>query len=234
MILPNLADGRILKRYKRFLADVALDDGTVITAHCANTGSMESCWKPGAPVQVSDSRNPKRKLRWSLERIDMGGGWIGVNTMRVNGVIGEGIETGRIPMLAGYRSMRREPVYQATGMPRSRFDFALAGGAASAECLVEVKNATLLLDGVIQFPDAVTIRGLKHLDLLEIARIEGFRACLVFALNRPETTEFQAAETIDPAYAARLSEVARAGVEVIIARLAHLEDRIEVQDAWRW
>lgn len=232
MLLPNLVSGRILRRYKRFLADVSLADGTVVTAHCPNTGSMESCWKPGAPVELSVSDNPRRKLRWTLERVDMGGGWVGVNTARVNAVVAEGIESGRLPMLGGYRSMRREPAFAPAGMPRSRFDLALGG--TGAECLVEIKNATLLRDGEIRFPDTVTSRGLKHLELLERALHMGHRACLVFALNRPESTRFRPAAETDPAYAACLEKVARSGVEVIVARLVHLPAAIEVADAWPW
>ena len=105
MELPPLTNGRILKRYKRFLADIELPDGSQVTAHCPNTGSMLGCWAPDAPVQISHSDNPKRKLAWTLERVDMGNGWIGVHTGRTNGVVEEAIRAGAVPLLGGYASV---------------------------------------------------------------------------------------------------------------------------------
>jgi sugar fermentation stimulation protein A len=233
VILPPLVTGRIVNRYKRFLADVELESGRLVTAHCANTGSMRGCWEPGAPVQLSHSDDPRRKLNWTLERVDMGGGWIGVNTARVNAIVAEGIRANRLPMLAGYRSIRREPSFTVTGMPRSRFDLALEDGDR-APCMVEIKNATLLRHGVIQFPDSVTRRGLKHLELLAAALDLGVRSCMVFALNRSESRVFNPAFDIDPDYSRRLIEVAASGVEVIIVRLEHLDQRIEAVEAWAW
>lgn len=226
MLLPPLLDGVIHRRYKRFLADVELADGRLVTAHCANTGSMEGCWAPGAPVQLSESDNPRRKLRFTLERVDMGAGWVGVNTLRVNAIVAEGIAAGRIGALSGYREIRREPRAGVDGDARSRFDLALLGDGP--RCLVEIKNATLLRDGVIQFPDAVTSRGRKHLALLEVVRRRGERACLVFAINRPESDRFAPATAIDPDYADSLYRVREAGVEVHLAWLRHLPQAIEV------
>ncbi len=235
MKLPPLTGGRILRRYKRFLADVELSDGTTITAHCANTGSMQSCWAPGVAVELSYSDNPKRKLPWTLERIDMGGGWIGINTSRVNAIILEGIRNHCIEVLDGYGEIRREPVFNVDGFPKSRFDLYLADSEHErADAYVEIKNATLLRDGKIQFPDAVTERGRKHLDLLEVAVQQGFEAFLVFAINRPETTCFQVAADIDPAYANRLASVVGRGVKVILARLVHSTDGIEVGSSVLW
>ena len=133
MQLPPLTNGAILRRYKRFLADVELEDGTLVTAHCPNTGAMTSCWEPGAPIQLSHSDNPRRKLAWTLERVDMGQGWIGVNTMRTNPVIAEAIESGVIPSLAGYGVLRREERLEPSKHPRSRVDIHLSeGGQADA------------------------------------------------------------------------------------------------------
>lgn len=233
MLLPPLVHGRILRRYKRFLADVELNGGEVVTAHVPNTGTMESCWAPGVPVELSVSDNTRRKLPYTLERVDMGTGWIGVNTVRVNAVVAEGIAAGRIAPLNGYTEIRREPVFQNDLAPRSRFDLRLSGDGRPV-CVVEIKNATLYRDGVVQFPDAVTVRGRKHLDLLARALESGYRACLVFAINRSESGSFRPAAEIDPAYADRLTEVARIGVEVILVRIVHRPQAIDAVQGRRW
>ena len=225
MELPPLVNGWILDRYKRFFADVELEDGRRVTAHVPNTGRMTGCWSPGAPVQLSHSDNPRRKLEWTLERVDMGAGWIGVNTHRVNAVVAEGIAAGEVPALAGYGTLKREVTPRA--LPgSSRLDLLLDDGPAEIT-YVEVKNVTLLLGDALCFPDAVTQRGRKH--LFELARLRemGYRAVILFALNRPEGTFFRAADEIDPRYAAALQEVADKGVEVIALRLRHTPTGIE-------
>ncbi len=232
MQLPPLTNGRILRRYKRFLADVELGDGSLVTAHCPNTGSMKGCWEEGAAVQLSHSDNPKRKLPWTLERVDMGAGWIGVNTGLVNAVMTEGIELGRIPGLTGYRRLRREVTIELDGHPRSRLDIGLYDGPG-ADALVEVKNVTLLDGSCLRFPDAVSERGRKHLDLLRALKHGGRRAVMLYAMNRPEGECFAPARDIDPAYAERLTEVAAAGVEVLAVRLRHLEQSIETGELLR-
>ncbi len=225
MELPPLVNGWILDRYKRFFADVELEDGRRVTAHVPNTGRMTGCWAPGAPVQLSHSDNPRRKLEWTLERVDMGGGWIGVNTHRVNAVVAEGIATGAVPALSGYASLRREVTPEA--LPgSSRLDLMLDDGPAE-RAYVEVKNVTLLLGDALCFPDAVTVRGRKHLYELARLRALGFRAVILFALNRPEGSFFRAAEEVDPGYAGALREVAGEGVEVIALRLRHTPTAIE-------
>ena len=128
MQLPKLTPGRILRRYKRFLADVELANGELVTAHCPNTGSMRSCWQPGVPVELSHSSDPKRKIAWTLARVDMGSGWVGVHTGRTNPVMAEGIAEGRIPPLAGYDELRREVRFELEGHPRSRLDLQLLNG----------------------------------------------------------------------------------------------------------
>jgi sugar fermentation stimulation protein A len=220
MQLPRLVDGRILRRYKRFLADVELADGSSVTAHCPNTGSMLGCWAPGARVQLSRSGNPKRKLAWTLERVDMGGGWIGVNTGIVNAIVAEGVAQGRIPALAGYARLRREVPFEVPGLPRGRLDLGLYDGSG-ADTLVEVKNVTLWDAPCLRFPDAVSERGRKHLDLLLAATRQGLRGVILFALNRPEGECFAPARRVDPAYAERLEQVAEAGVEVLAVRMVH-------------
>ena len=225
--LPAMTDGTILRRYKRFLADVRLGDGRTVTAHCPNTGSMRSCWAPGAPAQLSFSDNPRRKLAWTLERVDMGQGWVGVNTARVNRIVGAAITGGHIPELAGYRLVRPEPPFAVPGFPRSRFDFLLTDGPRR-DAYVEVKNTTLLLDDTISFPDAVTERGRKHLDLLARATASGNRGVIVFALNRPEGKFFEPAWSIDPGYGAALRRAHARGVEILVVRLKHLEDGVAI------
>ena len=219
MQLPPLTPGHILRRYKRFLADVLLDDGREVTAHCPNTGSMRTCWEPGARVELSYSSDPRRKLAWTLERVDMGRGWIGVHTGRTNPAIAEALEQGRIPALAGYRTLRREVPFHASGLA-GRLDLGLSDGV-ERDALVEVKNVTLLDGDRLRFPDAVTERGRKHLELLAAACAAGLRGVIVFALNRPEGAVFSPAATVDPQYAQCLRQVTAAGVEAIAVRIAH-------------
>lgn len=229
MQLPPLFDGKIIRRYKRFLADVELDDGRMVTAHCPNTGSMRGCWEAGAPVQLSHSDNPRRKLAWTLERVDMGQGWIGVHTGRTNPVVGEALRAGGIASLAGYTEVRGEAACQLPGLPRSRLDFHLSDGPA-ADVWVEVKNVTLWDGGErLLFPDAVTERGLKHLELLAAVCARGARGMMIFALNRPEGNSFAPASAIDPAYASTLRRVVReVGVEVIALRIQHLPQALRL------
>jgi sugar fermentation stimulation protein A len=224
MQLPPLTRGRILSRYKRFFADVALDDGSVITAHCPNTGRMTGCWQPDAPAEISFSDNPKRKLPWTLERVDMGQGWVGVNTARTNAVVAESLEAGWIPPLAGYPQIRREVKFDIPGHNgSSRLDFMLAG-AEQPDVLIEVKNVTLWEAGCLRFPDAVSVRARKHLDGLLWAVEQGMRGVILFALNRSEGECFAPADGIDPLYARRLAEVIERGVEAYALRINHTDD----------
>jgi sugar fermentation stimulation protein A len=230
--LPPLTDGRILRRYKRFLADVELADGSQVTAHVPNTGTMATCWEPGAAVQLSHSDNPRRKLSWTLERVAMGAGWVGVHTGRTNPVMAEAIAAGKIPRLSGYRELRREVPYAPHGQRGGRIDIGLYGGAGP-EALVEVKNVTLLDGALVCFPDAVSLRGRKHLDLLRVAVEEGRRGIILFAVNRPEGERFAPAWAIDPVYARRLLEVVDAGVEALAVRIRHTCDGMEAGECVR-
>jgi len=227
LLLPTLIDGRILRRYKRFLAEVELADGSLVTAHVPNTGRMSSCWSPGAPAQLSSSDNPRRKLAWTLERVDMGAGWVGVHTGRTNAVMAEGIVEGRIASLAGYRELRREVELAPIGHPKGRLDIALTKGPAP-DVLIEVKNVTLLDGNWLRFPDAVSERGRKHLGLLQAAVEQGNRGVMLYAVNRPEGECFVPAWAIDTAYAGRLAAAAQAGVEVLAVRIRHTETQLEV------
>lgn len=226
MELPPLTDAFILKRYKRFLADVELADGSVVTAHCPNTGKMTGCWQPGARAQLSHSNDPRRKLPWTLERVDMGAGWIGVNTHRVNGVVDEAIAQGRIEQLSGYRQQKRE-VTVVRGAEKSRLDLVLGEGP-QADAYLEIKNVTLLLDSCLAFPDAVSERARKHLKLLTLLAAEGKRAVMVFAMNRPEGTCFSPADSVDPEYGAALRKAQLAGVEILALRMEHTPTGIVV------
>ncbi len=230
MILPPLTNGHILRRYKRFLADVELASGERVTAHCPNTGRMTGCWREGAPVQLSHSDNPRRKLPWTLERVDMGSGWVGVNTARVNDVVAEALEQQRIASLAGYRILRREPRLDLPGCPGSRLDIILEQGTA-ADVFVEVKSVTLWDGERLRFPDAPSERGRKHLQLLQQLPELGHRAVILYAVNRPEGAVFSPAETIDPDYARLLRQAQNAGVEVMAFRIEHGEESLELNPA---
>jgi sugar fermentation stimulation protein A len=227
MRLPALTTGRLLRRYKRFLADVELPDGQIVTAHCANTGSMRSCLAEGAPVQLSHHDNPRRKLKWSLERIDMGSGWIGVNTGLVNSVIAEAFEAGQIEQLPAGLPAHREVKIERPGLETSRLDFRIAGESGQS-VYIEVKNVTLFEDGFLQFPDAVSIRASRHLNLLRKLAEEGNRSIILFAINRPEGSCFRPAAQIDPDYARTLNQAVKHGVELLPVRLIHRQQDIVV------
>ena len=229
MKLPALANGRILKRYKRFLADVELDNGELVVAHVPNTGRMTGCWKPGAPVQLSHSDNPRRKLAWTLERVDMGNGWVGVNTQRTNPVVEEALVRNRVSLLDGYGRIEREKVPPLEGR-RSRLDLFLSRGR-DADAWIEVKNVTLLEGDCLAFPDAVSVRGSKHLRDLQLLVAKGYRAVILYALNRPEGGCFHPAAHVDPGYARLLREVVTAGVEVLALRLRHTDREIVVAES---
>jgi len=212
MIFPEkLISGKIIKRYKRFLADIELESGEVITAHTANTGAMTTCWEPGWEVLLSYHDNPKRKLKYSLEMTHNGNTWIGVNTSLPNKLGREGIEKGIISELAGYDMIRPEVT-----IGESRIDLLLEKSSSDEKCYVEIKNVTLLGENrVALFPDAVTTRGLKHLnELIKIVE-NGDRAVMLYIIQREDVDQFSPAGLIDPEYAATLEQAALSGVEVL-------------------
>lgn len=211
MKLPYpLTPGLLLRRYKRFLADVELADGTVVTAHCANSGSMLGCAAPGSPVLLSRSDNPARKLPHTWELVHADGCWIGINTSLPNRLAREGIEQGIVTELQGYERIRQEVCY---GAERSRIDLLLEEPGL---CYVEVKNVTLVMeDGVARFPDATTIRGQKHLrELMSMVEC-GARAVNFFVVQHGNATAVAPADSIDPAYGRLLRQAAMAGVELL-------------------
>ncbi|MBM3556204.1 MAG: DNA/RNA nuclease SfsA [Alphaproteobacteria bacterium] len=212
MILEGLAPARLLRRYKRFLADVRLADGREVTVHCPNPGSMLGLADPGRLVWLRPSANPKAKLPygWVLVEID-GGVVVGIEAILANRLVGETLAVRRISPLASYDAFRKEPKLVAG----TRLDFALEG-TGQPPCWLEVKSVTLSRrTGLAEFPDAVTARGKRHLDSLKKLRHEGHRAVLVFVAQRPDVERFSPAADIDPEYAAALGDAARSGVEVL-------------------
>ncbi len=215
---PPLVSGTLVRRYKRFLADVVLDDGREVTAHCPNPGSMRTCAEPGWRVWLSPATNPSRKLRWTWEIVLAGAAAVPtlVNTARPNGVVRAAIAASQIPELAGYASIRPEVRYGQN----SRIDLLLTepqGGRP--DCYVEIKNVTLTQgDGCVSFPDSVTKRGTKH--MLELAKVaeEGKRAVVFFLVSRMDATRMVPADEIDPAYGRALRDAVSSGVEAMAYR----------------
>ena len=173
----RLIPGTLVQRYKRFLADVRLADGRIVTAHCTNTGSMMGCRESGSAVYLSRSDNVNRKLAYTWELIRVNNTWVGINTMHPNRLVAEGIERGIIRELGGYDNLRREVVT----CPGTRLDLCLEG--ADRPCFVEVKNVTLNVDGAAAFPDAVSERGTRHVKELMRLKRRGHRAAIVFVIQ---------------------------------------------------
>ena len=206
MKLPALIPGRLIKRYKRFLADIELEDGSVVTAHCPNSGSMKGCNLPGVPVMLSLSPNLNRKLAHTWELVQVDGYWVGLNTMLPNRLAEEAILEGTISELQGYQRLRREVPY---GSERSRIDLLLED--EQRRCFVEVKNVTLVEVGLALFPDAVTERGQKHLrELMEVVR-NGDRGVILFTVQRGDGVAVAPADAIDPVYGRLLREAVAHG-----------------------
>lgn len=208
-----LIHGTLIKRYKRFLTDVELDDGSIVVAHCANSGSMESVKEPGSEVWISPARNPDRKLKFTWELVRVGETLVGINTSLPNMIVSEAIENDLVPELTGYDSLRREVKYGKN----SRIDIFLES-EGKPNCYVEVKNTTMrrdLSDGPVEFPDAVTSRGTKHLVELSDMVAEGHRAVMFYLVQREDSDVFTVADDIDPTYADALQKAIKAGVEVL-------------------
>src|SRR3954466_13242159 len=213
MLFPSrLARGVLVARYKRFFADVALDDGTEITAHCPNPGAMLGLNTPGLPCWVSRSDDPKRKLAHTLELVEADGGLVGINTMHPNRLVAEALAADAIPELTGYATHRREVRYGTN----SRVDFLLTHPDRPA-CWLEVKNVHLRRAGALaEFPDCVAARSLKHLKELTAMVEAGERAGMLFVVQRTDRDAFDACHELDPAYARGLDQAAAEGVEVLV------------------
>lgn len=220
-----LTKGKLIKRYKRFLADVELKTGEVVTAHCANTGAMLGLNMEGVTVYLSANENPKAKLAWRWEAVGLEDGTIvGINTSHPNRLVEAAILTDKVPELAGYANLKREVKYGAN----SRIDLLLSDGMKGL-CYVEVKNVHLLREkGLAEFPDSVTARGAKHLfEMAEMIK-QGHRAVMVYLIQRDDCSRFKIASDIDPAYALALTKAMENGVEAIALKCKVSEEGIDV------
>jgi len=226
MIFTNpLQKATLVKRYKRFLADVITAKGEEITVHCPNTGSMRGCSTPGSKVMLSTSPNPKRKYPQGLEMVKEGDTWIGINTMLTNGIVAEAIMDGRIQELQNIEKLTREVKTSKS----SRLDLLLERG--DEKIYVEIKNCSLVEDGCAMFPDAVTARGTKHLKELAMLVEQGHQGVLFFCIQRNDANKFKPAAHIDPLYAKTLSEVAQKGVQVLAYQAQVAPESIEITQA---
>ena len=223
-----LVPATLIKRYKRFLADVRFESGEEITVHIANPGAMTGLAAPGVRVWLSKSDNPKRKLAysWELVEVDLGSGTeiVGVNTSHPNALVGAALAAGTIPMLAGYETIRREVKYGKN----SRVDFLLED-PSRPRCYVEVKNVHLMRQPrLAEFPDAVTARGAKHLDELSREVAAGARAVMLFLIQIGSADRFALARDIDTRYGSAFDRARAAGVEAIAWRCTLTREEIVI------
>ena len=219
-------EGKLIRRYKRFLADIELPDGSERTVHCPNPGAMTGTKKPGSAVRCSTHDNPKRKLKHSLEMIRVGRVWVGLHAAKANQVAEAALSVDAYSPFAGYEKLERE----VSAPEGSRFDFRLTGHAIyEAPCWIEVKSVTLCEDRHARFPDAITTRGRRHLEHLMARAAEGDRVALLYIVQRADADSVAPADEIDPAYAATLREAAQNGVELhaLSARVLAREIRLE-------
>lgn len=209
-----LIEGVLVSRYKRFFADVKLADGAIVTAHCANSGSMLSVKEPGCRVWLTPVDDPKRKLKFTWELIEVFGGMVGINTGHPNRLVAEAIAAGQIAELTGYDSLKREQKYGTN----SRIDILLES-AGKPPCYVEVKNVTMKRNAgaehAAEFPDSVTERGTKHLNELAEVVKNGGRGVMFYLVQRTDSTHFRIASDIDPTYAKAFEKAVKSGVEAI-------------------
>ncbi len=228
--LPPLMSATLVKRYKRFLADVTLETGETITVHCPNSGSMRGCAFPGSTVWLSMSDNPKRKYKYTWELVQLPDTMIGINTMVPNKLVKQAIENDQIRELSGYDTVRSE----VKTSEHTRLDLMLEKNNGS-KCYVEIKNCTLVEDGVAMFPDAVTTRGQKHLDELESLVAGGHRGVIFYLIQRMDAKVFKPAAMIDRVYAEKLKKAYENGVEIVTrdtridTQMIHLESVVPVE-----
>ena len=223
-----LIGGRLIKRYKRFLADIELENGKVIVAHCANPGSMLYLKEPGAKVWVSLARNPNRKLKYTWEMISVNNTLIGLNTGLPNKIVEDAIKEGLVAELSGYNSLRREVKYGNN----SRIDILLQS-SKRPDCYVEVKSVTLKRPGKInklaEFPDSVTARGTKHLKQLSDQVMNGDRGVMFYLVQREDCTQFSIADDIDPNYSDAFRVAWKAGVEMLCYGCSVSKEAIKIK-----
>ncbi|MBT3386450.1 MAG: DNA/RNA nuclease SfsA [Desulfobacula sp.] len=209
--MPQLTSGILIQRYKRFLADIILETGEKVTAHCPNSGSMKGCAIPGSPVWLSTSLNPKRKYKYTWELIKTPETMIGINTLVPNKLVKQSIENDLIKELSGYDQVKAEVKTSS----HTRLDLLLEK-ESKEKCYVEIKNCTLVEEGIAMFPDAVTTRGQKHLDELEHLVSQGHRGVIFFLIQRMDAKLFKPADMIDKIYAQKLKKVVANGVEIVV------------------
>lgn len=207
---PPLISGTLISRYKRFLADVRLESGEIITAHCPNSGAMTGCSQPGRKVFISFHDDPRRKLKYTWQLIDMPTSLVGVNTMIPNRLVAQSIKQGLIGDLLGYRNVFTEIKVGKN----SRIDLLLENSEKD-RCYVEVKNCTLVENGQALFPDAVTSRGKKHLVELQGLVNQGYRCVMFYLIQRMDSQKFSPADQIDPGYGKELRKAVSNGVEIL-------------------
>ncbi len=218
-----LIKGKLIRRYKRFLADVELDTGEVVVAHCTNSGTMKTCLEDNAPVYLTPVDDPKRKTKFTWEMIYINNGWVGINTSIPNLLAYEWIKNGTIEKLKGYTLVKREVTFGD-----SRFD--VYAENKHGKCFVEVKNVTMKAGTFARFPDAVTTRGLKHLETLAKVKEQGIRAVMLYVIQRMDVETFGPAWDIDPDYAIALTKAHDLGVEIIPVQVKVTPNSIEY---WR-
>ncbi|MCR5875196.1 DNA/RNA nuclease SfsA [Phenylobacterium sp. J426] len=225
-----LVRGRLVQRYKRFFADVVLDDGTALTAHCPNPGKMLGLNAPGLTCWLSRSDDPKRKLAHTLELVEADGGVVGINTLHPNRLVAEALAADAIPEVSGYATHRREVKYGEN----SRVDFLLEH-PERPPCWLEIKNVHLMREpGLAEFPDCVAARSTKHLrELAEMAQ-QGDRAVVLFVVQRTDCDRFATAADCDPKFHAALQEVAAQGVEVLVYGCEIDESRVTLAGRLPW
>lgn len=224
MRFPPLIHGKLIKRYKRFLADIRLKNGEIVTAHVPNSGAMTSCIKDNCDVYISFHDNPKRKLKYTLELTNIDNTLICVNTNVANKIAFEAIKEGVISELKGYESIRTEQKYGVN----SRIDILLEN--KNEKCYVEVKSVTLRLGNTLAFPDAITTRGTKHLNELIAMNKEGHRAVMLFVIQREDLKKFKIANQIDKTYQETLIKAQKDGVEVLVYQSQICIDEIYIKD----
>jgi sugar fermentation stimulation protein A len=207
---PKLVAGNLIRRYNRFLADVTLQNRTVVTAHCPNTGSMRGCCEAGRPVYLSWHDEPRRRLKYTWELIDMPTSLVGIHTLVPNRLVFESAKAGLIPEIGSYDAIQRE-VQVGNG---SRIDLLLAN-AEHDRCYIEIKNCTLVEKEVALFPDAVTARGLKHINALKSLTVAGYRCIMFYVIQRMDAKIFRPADHIDPEYGRELRRAVKKGIEVL-------------------
>jgi sugar fermentation stimulation protein A len=217
-----LIDATLLRRYRRFLADVQFPDNTTTTVHCANTGSMLSCSAPGSPVCLSRAENPARRYPLTLEMVRVGAIWVGVNTSRTNALVQEALLAGKIAQFPQVDRVKRE----VRTAPHTRLDLQVEWGGLTT--FIEVKNCSLAIAGQAMFPDAVTVRGAKHLAELTRLAESGLSAALFFLVQRMDAESFSPADHIDPGYGQALRRASATGVTILVYQAEVTPQGIEV------